>query len=228
MAILFCLVAKVKADTIVKVHIFGDSHSKACFRFDGSPYDHIFIDNGFEIHFFVHWLGPKTMHSVGRDGLNALNLKKYGVLENDVTVFVFGEIDVRCHIGKQRDHAKRTLEEIIDTLVRNYVKTINQNRAFYRNINCVIVGIVPPTNQTFNAMFPFYGTLEDRVRITRQMNDKLRNVCIQNNIKFLDVYSIYADTDGSLRPSLSDQTVHVGFGQNYPIKKLLIDLLIKI
>jgi hypothetical protein len=223
---------KASIDNIPNVHVFGDSHSIACFRdgsrglsFELTGNDHIFIYNDFKIPFSIHWIVDKTMHGVGKDGLNTLDIKKYNVLENDIVVFVFGEIDVRCHIGRQRDQKKRCLEEIINTLVNNYVATINENRVFYNNINCVIMSVLPPTNRGFNHAFPYYGTIEDRVNITKKLNSKLKEACLLNNIKYLDVYYLYADSNGSFNKALGDQSVHVGLNKNYPIKEALAKLI---
>lgn len=227
---LFCLPLKALGGSISRVHVFGDSHSVGCFRadnteFNSRSFDYTFNYHDLKIPFSIHWLGPKTMHRIGRDGLGILNVKKYHVLENEVVVFIFGEIDVRCHIGKQRDQAKRALEEILDTLVGNYVKTIIKNRVFYNNINCVIVSVMPPT-YSGNPSYPCYGTLEDRIDITKQLNSKLREVCLLTDIKFLDIYDIYANPNGSLNEALSDQGVHVGVNQNHPIKEALVNMFV--
>jgi hypothetical protein len=70
------------------IHVFGDSHVSEFSNIPGC---------------LLHYVGPITMHRIGRDGLNFLDMTSYGVQENEVAIFVFGEIDCRCHIGKQRD-----------------------------------------------------------------------------------------------------------------------------
>lgn len=231
LGIFFCLAQNINSNEY-RVHVFGDSHSIANFRFRKNtlknfPITSTFNYKNFSISFFIHWLGPKTMYSIGRDGLNILNLKKYDVLENDIVVFVFGEIDVRCHIGKQRDQYMQSLGKVIKPLVSNYLNTIKQNKALYNNVKCIVLSILPPTNAILNLEFPFYGSIKDRVNITKRLNSKLQKACLSENIEFLDIFDFYANPDGTLNAALSDQTVHIGLGKNKPIKMKLLKILTK-
>lgn len=211
------------------IHIFGDSHAAFCFSNERTaiPRDEnsIFNYNGIPIPFSIHWFGSKTMHSIGRDGLAGFNLKNFGMQDFDVAVLVFGEIDARCHIGKQRDNNKRELSEIITTLSTNFLKTVIENLQLFNNVYCVIVSIIPPTNNVFNEVYPYHGSLEDRVAITRLLNDCLKSLCLDNNIDFLDTYSLYANDEGALDNNHSDGVVHVNAQENDLIKQYLIELL---
>lgn len=211
-----------------RVHVFGDSHAHFCFSDHGQADYSFAYSDIIHMPFSIHWLGPKTMHNVGKNGLNALNLKNYNIAENDVAVFAFGEIDVRCHVGKQRDHNKRDVNEILDALVVGYFNTINQNKGFYQKIYCVVMEVVPPTDGAYSPEYPFYGSLEDRASITLQLNKKLQEVCLQNDVIFLKVQDFYARSDGTLDPALSDGNVHVNMNYNYLVKRRLVDLLAKI
>ena len=138
-----------------------------------------------------------------------------------------GEIDVRNHIGKQRDEKNRQLHEILDTLVHNYFKTINANRAQFQELECVITKIIPPIDEKYtNNSQPFYGSLQDRIKINRQLNMKLRKACIEHNFIFLPIHDLYALPDGSLNPDLSDHVIHIAFKYNYLIRERLIEMLI--
>lgn len=211
------------------IHIFGDSHAAFCFSNERRtiPRDEnsIFNYNGISIPFSIHWFGSKTMHSIGRDGLAAFNLKNFGMQDDDVAVFVFGEIDARCHIGKQRDIHNRKLDEIVTTLAQNFLKTVKENIQLLSNVPCVIVSIIPPTNNVFNEVYPYHGSLEDRVTITQLLNRCLKEHCLNNSIAFLDIYSLYANDQGALDNNHSDGVVHVNAQENDLIKQHLIELL---
>lgn len=166
------------------------------------------------------------MHRIGRDGLRGLNIKQLGVQEGDVAVFLFGEIDVRCHIGRQRDEKGRSCSEIIETLVCNYLQTISDNRRNYANLTCVVVSITPPCDRGFNITYPFYGPLSERVAITQELNSCLYKYGQQQDIYFLDVYSMFADSDGSLGFGVSDGIVHINPKYNGPIKEKLVEYLL--
>lgn len=217
-----------------QIHIFGDSHASFCFsnerteipRKEHSYYHYMDDSISKQIEFSINWFGSKTMFSIARDRLNAINLKNFGVQEDDVVVFVFGEIDARCHIGKQRDIKKRDLEEIINSLTRGFIQAIEENKMLFQTLYCVVVSVTPPTNDAFNEVFPYHGTLEDRATITRQLNDALQSLCTQHAIDFLDIYSHYANKDGILDNAQSDGVVHVNPKENNRIKDQLIRLLI--
>lgn len=195
------------------VHVFGDSHSKKGFS----------TIKGCK----VHRLGPITMHRIGRDSLSFLDVAKFDVKENDTAVFVFGEIDVRCHIGKQRDLKGRDLDDIIDTLVKRYLATILENRNAYASLHCVVFAVIPPTNGAYNPKFPIHGTLEDRISITKKLNAKLAEECAKNDVALINVYDDFATPRGDLLPHLSDGTVHIEPKYNGPIRTQLSNLLKK-
>lgn len=176
------------------IHVLGDSHAREFSEISGC---------------ICHHVGPITMHRVGRDGLDFLNIKNIGVQEKDIVIFAFGEIDARCHIGKQRDLKKRSLEEIIETLVQKYIHTICLNCALFKKIYAIVYSVTPPTDIVFNVDYPIYGPIEERVAITKLLNNALKEACHHNGIYFLDVYQDYATPQGTLRIELSDLSVHI-------------------
>ena len=106
------LVSNALLASAQSIHVFGDSHANWGFsNFGKHHYDYNY--NTLNIPFSVHWIINKTMHGIGKDGLRVLNIASYNMQENDIAVFVFGEIDARCHIGKQRDEQHRDVDQII-------------------------------------------------------------------------------------------------------------------
>lgn len=197
-------------------HFFGDSHISFCFSPDAI--DHEYRTTTFEhqdahytihIPYRVHHIAATTMHRIGRDGIKGLNVSTRGVHNGDIVVFLFGEIDARCHIGRQRDQLGRDVDEIITTLVHNYVRTIHTNCALFEHITPVIALVVPPSDLEYNPSFPYWGLLSDRAMITRKLNDMLKLFASRYNIPIVDTYAPFALRDGSIIPSLTDGTVHI-------------------
>ena len=227
------LIFNVKQVSSYTIHVFGDSHGYHCFNNSESLITQnevssfVYSDGKEEriIDFSIYWLGGKTMFAIGRDGLHYLNIKKYNVKNNDAAVFVFGEVDVRCHIGKQRDQNKRDLKEIIHSLALNYIATIKKNRDFYDNLTCVIMSVIPPTDNGYNSAMPYYGSLQERVELTCILNQTLKKYAEENGILFLDISPFFSKNDGSLNESLSDNIVHIHPKYNKIIKDKLIVLL---
>lgn len=215
------------------VHVFGDSHAYYCFsnaQVPGNMQEQsLFCFNTNEqsacIDFFIHYLGPVTMHRVGRDGFGILNINRF-VQEDDTVVFVFGEIDVRCHIGKQRDEYERCLGEVISTLVNKYMATISQNVKQYARLKVVILGSTPPCDiDPALISLPVHGSLHDRAYINNALCDELARASKERGYYFLDIRPNFSNHDGSLAFELSDGSVHVGLPYNRIIKEKLLALI---
>lgn len=220
--------------TLLKIHVFGDSHSSFCFTSTIPATTHLerslfrgtnHKNETLNVCFTIHWLGPMTMFRVARDGLKAVNLKSMNVQDGEIAVFVFGEIDVRCHIEKQSAVQGMKTEEIIDSLVAQYIQTIIENRKQFENLLCVVCSVVPPTDNSFNPKYPFYGSLKTRIAITKQLNHKLHEVCASNNIHVLDLYADHCTEQGDLSFAYSQGDVHISPQHNNHIKQKLIQLL---
>ncbi|MDP1879507.1 MAG: hypothetical protein Q8K60_01045 [Parachlamydiaceae bacterium] len=156
-----------------------------------------------------------------------LNIQNLELFKNQILVFAFGEIDVRCHIGKQRDINERDLDEIIETLAINYINRILLNQWQYMPLLCIVYSVIPPTDICFNPDFPFYGTIEDRIMISKKLNARLAALCSQVKIEFLDVYDEYANLDGTLNTQYSDGCVHINPTCYPAIALKLINILLK-
>jgi hypothetical protein len=170
------------------IYTIGDSHSQ--FTFHDIP----------EVKAF--WLGPMTMHRVGRD---SLNFKQHGVPTDRSVMACFGEIDARCHVQKQSLATGQSIDAVISDLLSRYINALLVNANEYK---IIVMGIVPPAyfeRADNNADFPFTGTNSERAVITKKMNIVLEELCKVHNLKFIDIYSLYADASGMLPPELGDE-----------------------
>ena len=228
-----CLFVVLDAHCITRyvrqtVHIFGDSHASWMFSnghqgkeyAEHSYYEFKMGEDTVFVPFVITWLGPVTMHRIGRDGISY-----EGIQNEDVVVLVSGEIDVRCHIGKQRDEQGRGLDEIICTLVRDYIAVLLKIRSLKSNITAVVSMVVPPTDINLNPVFPYYGTLDDRINITRKLNNRLKKECEVNGIYFVDKYDFYSTQHGDLRADIAEPgNIHIAYQK--PMQDALLDLII--
>jgi tetratricopeptide (TPR) repeat protein len=178
-----------------EIFVFGDSHADFCFS--GIPRCR------------PMWLGPMTMHRVGRDGLAAVNAKAHGVQEGNVVVFIFGEIDIRAHVTEQRDRHGRDLQEVIATLCGKYVDAVLANRNQYRQLRAIVSSVPPPLVGKNNPDIPFSTPIEERVAITRDVNQRLAASCAEHRLQFLDLYQYFVDPSGVMATGISDDVVHV-------------------
>jgi hypothetical protein len=183
-----------------KRFLFGDSHIGSLVDLQKPNYVPVY-------------LGPVTMHGLGRAGLARLDFQHFSMRDGDCAVLLTGEIDVRCWIGKIRDTTGRAAAEVIATLVDAYIAMIAANRAQFAQIACVVVSVPPPVPVIRNPLvsLPSYGTLEDRIALTRQLNAALATACRSHAIGFADIHAAFAQPDGTLALDDADGSVHINF-----------------
>lgn len=160
------------------IHIIGDSHTLS------------FQDPVLK----VHYLGAVTAYNLvnehsssgGREKLfKVINSLKKG----ETVMLVFGEIDARIHIYNQymKNRKKISLEQLVNNVVRNYTQVIEELKK--KNFKVGVYNIVPPGPQDNIYGYPYYANWEVRLKITRMMNDQLRNFCRKNRIFFIDIFN---------------------------------------
>jgi hypothetical protein len=180
------------------LHTIGDSH--AIHSFAG-------IDN-----IECHSIGAVMMESIGkiRKGKSSstqldMIISDFGITSTDVIILCFGEIDVRCKIYYEIKKGK-TLDDIVNVLVRDYFTTIlnSTHKKFW------IFNVVPPS-YSFDTQhqYPFVGSNSERSIYTVALNRELKSECQKVGMPFLDVYNDYADQSGMLNRQFSDGQVHI-------------------
>lgn len=179
------------------LYIFGDSH--ALFSFKGLAIPH----QNRQQHSI-------TMHRIGRDN-HIINYTSDIDLPNNTIVICYGEVDCRCHIGKQVLLSRKE-DDVIEELVSLYFKTISQ----ISKAKIIIVGIIPPVSQEehdkihgpITHEFPFVGLDEDRIRYTQKVNEKLKDYSLKNDYIYFNPYAYYSKND-MLNTDFSDKTIHL-------------------
>lgn len=180
------------------VHTIGDSHAGGVPNLNGA-FDKIECIR-------KHWLGPKLMYTISREGLN---LNALNVLENDTIILCFGEIDCRCHVHKHivDSDYKQVIEELVKFYFDFILSLINDSK-----VKVCVYNVVPPVQKERveeNQSYPFLGTDEDRKFYVTYMNSKLREFCEFYNIIFIDVYDMHICENGFLKREMSDGNVHI-------------------
>lgn len=190
---------------MITIHTFGDSHASKIH----SHWGYIKLPN---VNIICNHIGGKLMYTFGRLGLKLLNIRKYGVKENDIVIFCFGEIDCRNHVDKHVSE-KKPYKNVIDELVINYFDSINKNKILYKNnIKICVYNVVPPSRAFpvgSNHPHPFLGSDEERKLYYNYMNSKIKELCKMNNFIYFDIYKQSCDENGFLRKEFSDGSVHL-------------------
>lgn len=189
------------------LHTIGDSHGGGIAGLVGA-FDLV----GGVTH---HHLGPRLMHSVGRDGLD---LRAYGIADGDTVICCFGEIDCRCHVHKFGPDYRKT----IAATVERYAQALLANLERLPRLRLCVYNIPPPIRKAGkleNPEYPYLGTDEERRAYVNCMNELLAEQCARHGLIFVDVAREYADEHGYLRDSQSDGNVHIA--DPVPLRRFL-------
>lgn len=202
------------------IHVYGDSHAHFCFSGLASRFT-----TALDFVYRSHHMYSTTMHRVGRDK-HIINCDSASIDKtNDVIIILYGEIDCRCHIGRQVQ-AGRDLEEIVDTLVCKYIDTIRN----YGFKTVIVVAVPPPVpikefearNGPITHHLPMVGGDEERLVYTKMTNDKLKEKCFEGDLHFVDPFNSYLRPDGMMDFSKSDGNSHIGNNED------VLDYIIKL
>lgn len=189
----------------MRLHTFGDSHANSGWNAINPENLNTYLD------IYLNSIGPKLCYSFGRDKLNLLNIKDFGVENGDIVVFCFGEIDLRCNIQKYITE-ENTYTNIIDKMIENYFIAISENVEQFDNLHVCVYNVVPTVKKSNTFEYPnhpFMGTDEERKTYVEYFNLKCNEYCQKYKYIFFNVYDKYCDSNGYLNKSYSDNNVHV-------------------
>jgi hypothetical protein len=159
---------------------------------------------------YVWHLGPRLMFSIARDDLpadvlrTARRMGRYGRPGVVRWIFVFGEIDIRCHLAPRL----RAKDEPLGFPARYVEHAVNAaTTAKARDI--IITVPVPPSDDVQDAEgFPIAGTLAERLVAFTRMQAEL-TAAVAAPVLLLDVTDGLADHTGELRREMSFDGCHV-------------------
>jgi hypothetical protein len=182
------------------VHVIGDGHVYALEK------------NRF---FIIHHIGPATAHNlISESSTTQSKQKLFEIIDKmnkkrDVALLVFGEIDCRIHIFYQ--YMKRGQAESISTIIAETISNYGETLKLLENegISFFVFGIPPPGTIKNIYNYPFYADKETRVRIYAEFNSALKKFCLDNNYRYLDIQSKFADRSGFMSKNFASDDVHL-------------------
>lgn len=182
----------------MKIHTIGDSHAMY-------PWQNI---KDIKMNVYI----GKLCYSVGRDGLN---IDKFGIKDDDLIIFCFGEVDARWQIGnhvKDDDDYRIMINDIVD----KYFLAVKNATSKYKNLTICIYNVLPAVRKELyihHPGYPTYGdcsrTDEERKSYALYFNEKFKEKCNEYNFIFFDIYHYLLDKDGLLNYEISDTAHHI-------------------
>jgi hypothetical protein len=171
-----------------RIYIIGDSHANSYRGISGVT---------------VHYLGAVTLKRMGykEDVLLPYLMDKIKFKPDDIVLFSFGEIDVRCHVKPRIERGKD-----LDAMLKDWVKRYCDRIREFGIKNVGVISVTPPTSISIadTVEHPVRGSDEERILYTQKINKYLK----EQGLIYLDTYSIY-QKDGMLPRKFSDGTVHI-------------------
>jgi hypothetical protein len=218
------------------LHVIGDSHVFNCFTPNAligcrtnvlirtADVNPVPIAYAYQ---FTHHLGGRTLHHAGQPGALTAIAAEYRVRDGDAVVWVFGEIDARCHIIKREREAGESVDAVVETLVRNFVRGMLEVRHRYPRLRQVAFAPIPPLDNPDyqSATLPVVGSIEERIAATRRLRAVLAERCARHAIDYLDASASYETERGDLRWDMSDHFCHISSTYQGPVLDRLYALL---
>lgn len=196
----------------MRICIIGDSHSLFCFCEVAEA--------------SIFWLGPISMHRIGRDGLESVLPRNCRLNDFNAVILAFGEIDCRAHVPKIAERKSTSVDVVVDDLADRYIAAVVQAHKSFQGL-AAICCVIPPAAHTL-PLEP--GETLDEVRerqlyIRRRLNLRLGILAKQYSLRFIDFYDAYANGQGELEPALSDGGLHIDPKQTKPIVAITANCL---
>lgn len=161
---------------------------------------------------WVWHLGPRLMFSVARDGFppamrrSARALSRLRGTCGTSWYFVFGEIDVRCHLVPRL----RDSDDL--SFVDAYVERVGVFARMAGAREAVLVVPPPPSPDVLDHVaFPVVGTAAERVAAHRAVRDRLVHAARDQRafaLRVLDLTDVLADETGLMRAEFTDDGCH--------------------
>lgn len=166
------------------IHVIGDSHTGV---FTQKPHDTDIPP------FKLHYIAGATAHNLHKKTSSSNSSVRLDTAlqeidkEKDIVLLWFGEIDCRYHIGQAE-----SIDKALDNTVINYAKVLKIIKE--EGYNFAVMGI-PPCNRDQQQ-----PSDDIKKYIYIGFNNRLEALCMDENYKFIDVFSVSSNIDGFLMP----------------------------
>jgi len=217
-----------------KIYVIGDSHTNF---FGGTEYinflpleNHINTSCNLVDFFKTFHLGPALAYNSNTNSsTNTLAKTLYLIEKNylppkSTLLLCFGEIDIRVHVLKQAEKQNKTVEQVIEDILDNYLKYLKilQNKGYH----IICWGAIASQKDEWetNPDYPKYGSEIERNQATSQFNKKLKEICLANKLRFLSIFDDLVTADGeTIEDFLAKDKCHLSQKAIPLVVKALID-----
>jgi hypothetical protein len=184
-----------------------------------------------------HWLGfntnlPLTMYRLANESIDLYTMpimlgnghEKFVPKAGDIVIFCYGYNDCNKNIYLQNKKG-REVEEIMNTLVQNYIKElVNLQRKY--NIIAIPYPVSPTTKMKKDTIF---GTIEQRIEWTELCNNLLDKYSRENGLFFQrDLFDYIQGEDGCISSEYTTDGVHIDLSHVEHLENRILGFIINI
>lgn len=137
-------------------------------------------------------------------------LLKHFVRPGGGIVCVFGEIDIRVHVCKMQREHRKTMQEVVDDIIKRYSRFLIWLRDLGYDVYCWGPIASQPDSCENNPKYPRNGSMFERNKATEYFNKELKQICLKEGIGFMSIFDKLVDDNyNTLFCYYSDDHVHL-------------------
>jgi hypothetical protein len=133
------------------------------------------------------------------------------ILPDAPMIISMGEIDIRAHVVKQAGLQGKSNNEIVDSILKNYLEFLTMLQQQGHRITCWGPIASQKDSCPLTPDHPRVGSEKERNQITAYFNRSLEEICKDNGFGFISLFSQMVTDDYETRPEyLSADQFHLG------------------
>jgi hypothetical protein len=174
-------------------------------------------------------IGPFLAYSVGQEdhlGRRMLFSALKKVPKGSWVLLVFGEIDCRSHLLKQRDKQSRPLNDVASECVGHYMRAVKA--VCDAGFKTMVFGGLPTGNRATvgwnDDQFAHYGTSLERNEAARLFDLSLKAECSRAHVPCLSIFDLLVDENGITKEHYYLDAIHLSTKAMPLIKQRLQEL----
>ena len=199
------------------IHCIGDSHVSFFSGTDRlTPQWPEPSGTGDRLPFFrTYRVGPALAWSLGRDGTRMRGREKVEeVLRKAVppgapVLFLFGEIDCRCHLLRQAETQGQTKAALAAECADAYFDAVLELAGTHPLLFCSLPASTQKSLEGEGEEFPTVGTCLERNAVIRAFHARLSGRCAEKGIALVDFFDSLVDAEGLTLPGYFRDEIHL-------------------
>jgi len=165
----------------------------------------------------IYHIGAPLAYNINKYNTGNLGREKVEYLidngyinENSQVMVCLGEIDLRVHVLKQAEKAGKTKEEIVDSILDNYMAFLHFLKS--KGLKPIVWGPVASQidGEQLYPDYPYYGSEADRNRATAYFNNCMKQRCDKHQMGFVSIFEDLIDENYKTKTKYFFDGCHLG------------------